>query len=91
MGREEGLPEFKITRPHLQFYPRQGFPRRARIQDELDRMIAVAKAKGRPPESVGSLYQEGPERIAEHEKMQGYDMPWGPYLPNDKQTTLNVP
>ena len=95
LGRPAGLPEWKVTRERYQFYPRQGFPRRARVQDELDRMISVAKAKGLPESSVGSLYQKGPERLEEHNRRQNYDLPWGPtgvsFLPSDKQTHLNVP
>jgi len=46
--------------------------------DELERMIEEAKRKGLSPESVGSIYQGTPEQIAEHERRNGYEKPWGP-------------
>ena len=78
MGRTS-IPEYKITRPRATYYPRQAFARRARIQDELDRLLEAAKLRGLPPESVGSVYQGTPEQIGAHEKTHGYNFPWGPH------------
>jgi len=66
-------------------YPRTAFFKRARIQEELDRMLADAKAKGLGPESVDSVYLKGEYAIKEHERRNGYDKGWGP---NGVQKTL---
>ena len=78
MGRPEGMPEFKITRERLNYYPRNGFYKRARVDEELDRMIADARRKGLPESSVGSIYQGTEEEIAQHEARNRYNLPWGP-------------
>jgi len=77
LGRTS-IPEYIPLRPRISYYPRNGFFKRARVADELERMIAAAKARGLPPESVGSIYQGTEEEIREHEKRNGYDKPWGP-------------
>jgi len=77
MGRDS-IPEYKATRPRLSYYPREGFCKRARVGEELERMIEEAKRNNMPPESVGSIYQGTPEEIAEHERRNGYDKDWGP-------------
>ena len=77
MGRTS-IPEYKNTRPRIAYYPRNGFFKRARVGEELDRMIAAAKRQGLPESSVGSIYQGSAEEIKEHEARNGYDKPWGP-------------
>jgi len=77
LGRDS-IPEYKRTRGDLVAYPRTAFFKRARVEGELDRMLADAKAKGLGPESVDSVYLRGDEAIKEHEKRNGYDKPWGP-------------
>jgi hypothetical protein len=78
MGRDS-IPEYRATGERISYYPREAFTKRARVQDELDRMIAAAGKKGLPAESVQSIYQGSPESILEHEPRHGYDLPWGPY------------
>ena len=79
MERPEGIPEFKALRPRAEYYPREQFTKRARIQDELERMETWAKMQGRTPDSVRSTYQGTPQQIREHEFRHGYDKPWGPH------------
>lgn len=77
MGRTS-IPEYQITRPRLASYPRTAFFKRERVHDELERMLADAKAKGLGPDAVDSIYLKGEEAILEHERRNGYDKPWGP-------------
>lgn len=41
-------------------------------------MLADAKSKGLPPESVDSVYLKGEEELKVHERRNGYDLEWGP-------------
>lgn len=77
LGRDS-VPEYKPTRERLTFYPRTAYYKREKVRDELDRMIADAKAKGLGPESVDSIYLRGEEAVREHERRNGYDKAWGP-------------
>jgi hypothetical protein len=77
LGRES-VPEYRPRRSREIYFPRTFSFKRARVQAELDRMIAAAKAKGLPESSVQSLYVRGPEVIKEHERRNGYDRPHGP-------------
>jgi len=77
LGRDS-VPEFKPTRPREVYFPRTFTFKRARVQEELDRLVAAAKAKGLPADSVDSIYLRGEEFIKEHEKRNGYDRPHGP-------------
>jgi hypothetical protein len=77
MGRNS-IPEYKATRPRQSYYPREAFTKRARIQDELDRMIAAAQHKGLPADTVNSIYQGPDHAIRAHEPRHGYELPWGP-------------
>ncbi|KAJ7105843.1 hypothetical protein C8R44DRAFT_745498 [Mycena epipterygia] len=77
LGRDS-VPEFKPTRPREVYFPRTFTFKRARVQEELDRLVATAKAKGLPADSVDSIYLRGEEFIKEHEKRNGYDRPHGP-------------
>jgi len=92
MGRDS-IPEYKATRERVSYYPREQFTKRARIQDELERMETWAKLQGRSPESVGSIYQGTEEQIKEHEKRHGYDKPWSAngvtYVAGDKAIKLD--
>ena len=72
------IPEYIPTRPRISYYPRNGFFKRARVADELQRMIQAAQRRGLPPSSVGSIYQKSEEEIRKHEATNGYDKPWGP-------------
>jgi chorismate mutase len=72
------IPEYKPTRPRLAHYPRTAYFKRARITEELQRLIAAAKEEGLSPESVDSIYLKGEDAIAEHERRNGYDKAYGP-------------
>ncbi|KAJ7268433.1 hypothetical protein C8J57DRAFT_1325134 [Mycena rebaudengoi] len=63
LGRDS-VSEFKPTRPREVYFPRTFTFKRARVQEELDRLVAAAEAKGLPADS--------------HEKRNGYDRPHGP-------------
>ena len=90
MGRTS-IPEYRITTPRHSYYPREAFTKRARIKDEIERMVTVAKMRGLPTDTL-SIYQGSPESIAEHEPRHGYDLPWGPngvtYVARDKGRKL---
>ncbi|EJU05252.1 hypothetical protein DACRYDRAFT_46009 [Dacryopinax primogenitus] len=77
LGRTS-LPEWHITAPRRTFYPRNYTVRASRVPEELERMIAAARAKGLGPESVDSIYLKGEEAIREHERRNGFDLPDGP-------------
>lgn len=72
------IPEYKPTRPRLAHYPRTAYFKRARITEELSRLIAAAEEKGLSSESVDSIYLKGEDAIAEHERRNGYDKAYGP-------------
>lgn len=72
------IPEYTPTRPRQTYFPRTFTFKRARIQEELDRMIQSAASKGLPASSVESLYVKGEDVVREHEKRNGYDRPHGP-------------
>lgn len=73
------IPEYKPTRPRLAHYPRTAYFKRARITEELQRMIAAAEAKGFSKDDVDSVYLNGEAAILEHEKRNGYDKEYGPH------------
>lgn len=77
LGRDS-LPEWKITRPRANYHPRTDGFRRARVKEELDRMIAAAKAKGLDESAVDSIHLRGEAAIKEHEHRHAYDLPLGP-------------
>jgi hypothetical protein len=72
------IPEYKPTRPRLAHYPRTAFFKRARVGEELERMVAEARREGLGPEAVDSVYLKGEEAIREHERRNGYDREVGP-------------
>ncbi len=72
------IPEYVPTRPRISYYPRNGFFKRARVDEELERMIAAAERKGLRASSVGSIYQQSEEKIKEHEARKRYDKILGP-------------
>ncbi|RSH85422.1 hypothetical protein EHS25_004818 [Saitozyma podzolica] len=74
----EYIPEYKPTRPRLEHYPRTAFFKRARVAEELQRMVEAAKAKGLDPSSVDSIYLKGAAAMQEHGKRYGYDKEYGP-------------
>ena len=96
MGRES-IPEFKITRPRESYYPREAFTKRARIRDELERMVAWARKNGATPEEVASIsiYRGTPESIKDHEYRHGYELPWGPnevtHVADQKRRLKGIP
>ena len=59
-------------------FPRTAGFKRARIAEELARMMDAAEEKGLPRESVDSVYLKGEAAIAEHERRNGYDKAYGP-------------
>ena len=59
-------------------YPRTAFFKRARVADELERMVSDAKRRRLGPESVDSIYLRGEAAIKEHERRNGYDKAFGP-------------
>lgn len=72
------IPEYKPTRQRLAHYPRTAYFKRARITEELKRLIAAAEEKGLSAESVDSIYLKGEDAITEHERRNGYDKAYGP-------------
>lgn len=72
------IPEYQPTRPHLTHYPRTAGFKRARIAEELERMMKAAEAQGLSRDSVDSVYLKGEAAIAEHERRNGYDKAAGP-------------
>lgn len=54
--RRESVPEFKPTRPRLQYFPRTAYFKRARVNEELERMIAHARQCGLSVDSVESVH-----------------------------------
>lgn len=75
MGRES-LPDFKPLRERKFWYPRNAGFKRAKVDDELKRMIADAKAKGLDESSVDSIYlRQGTKEFEEFEKHNGFDKP----------------
>lgn len=73
MGRTS-IPEYQPTRPRLAFYPRTAYFKRARVDEELKRMIAAAGGR----DNVDSVYLRGEEALAEHERRNGYNLAFGP-------------
>jgi len=71
------IPEYKPTRPREVSYPRTAYFKRNRVPDELERMVAAARAKGLGLESVDSVYLRGEAAILEHDRRNGYDKPVG--------------
>jgi hypothetical protein len=72
------IPEYKPTRPRIVHYPRTAFFKRARVAEELDRMVKDAESKGLGAGSVDSVYLRGEEAVLEHERRNGYDKTYGP-------------
>ena len=77
LGRDS-VPEFQPTRDRLQHFPRTAHFKRARVEEELGRLIAKAKAGGQSIDSIDSIYLRGEEAILEHERRNGYDLEYGP-------------
>ena len=59
------------TRPRRAYYPRHAGFKQAKVPEELERMIAAAKAKGLTEKEVDSLWLRGPEAIAEMKSRNG--------------------
>ncbi|KAG7530408.1 hypothetical protein FFLO_05071 [Filobasidium floriforme] len=77
LGRES-IPEYRPIRERQAYFPRTATFKRARIDAELERMIAAAAAEGLGRDSVDSIYLKGEEAIREHERRAGYDLAHGP-------------
>ncbi|RSH89876.1 hypothetical protein EHS25_001862 [Saitozyma podzolica] len=78
LGRKS-LPEWKITRERANYHPRTDGFRRARVREELDNLVAAAKAKGLDESYVDSIHLRGEAAIREHERRHAYDLPLGPH------------
>ncbi|KZT51166.1 hypothetical protein CALCODRAFT_443460 [Calocera cornea HHB12733] len=90
LGKPNGLPEWHITAPRRFFYPRNYTFKVARVQEELERMIAHAKSQGLGPESVDSIYLRGDDAIKEHQRRNGFNLPHGPNkFPDGVKTYLH--
>jgi len=74
LGRD-GLPEWKITAPRQHYYPRNYIAKFARVNGELERMIAHAEKKGLTKDSVDSIYLKSEEEIEQHKKRNGLTQP----------------
>ena len=72
------IPDYTPLRPRIHYYPRTAGFKRAKIQAELERLVAAAKAKGLDENHVDSVYLKGEEAMREHERRNGYDLPVGP-------------
>ncbi|KAI5479741.1 hypothetical protein MNV49_003002 [Pseudohyphozyma bogoriensis] len=77
LGRTS-IPEYAPTRSREVYYPWTANFKRARVQEELQRMLADAEARGLGPDAVDSVYLKGEEAIKEHERRNGYDKEQGP-------------
>lgn len=73
LGRES-IPEYKPTRERKSWFPRNAGFKRAKAQEELERMIAAAKARGLDESSVDSIYlRKGTKEFDEFERRNGFD------------------
>jgi hypothetical protein len=73
LGRES-IPEYKPTRERKSWFPRNAGFKRAKAQEELERMIAAAKARGLEESSVDSIYlRKGTKEFDEFERRNGFD------------------
>lgn len=74
LGRES-LPEYKPARERKFWYPRNAGFKRAKVEGELQRMIAAAKTKGLNESTVDSIYlRQGTKEFEEFEKHNGFDV-----------------
>ena len=69
------MPEYKPTRERGAWYPRHAGFKQAKVQDELGRMIAAAKAKGLDESSVDSLWLKGDSAIQQMKARNGFLLP----------------
>jgi hypothetical protein len=72
------IPEYTATRPRLFYYPRTAGFKRAKVQEELNRMIAAVKAQGLDESAVDSVYLKDEAAMEEHKRRNGYHLPIGP-------------
>lgn len=75
LDKPAGVPNWKPARERKFWYPRNAGFKRAYVQDELKRMMADAKAKGKDPLKVDSVYLRGGKEFEEFEKHNGFDKP----------------
>lgn len=67
------VPEFKPTRERRYWYPRNAGFKRAKVNDELGRMIEAAKAKGLDESAVDSIYlRQGTKEFEDFDKHNGF-------------------
>lgn len=72
LGRDS-IPEFKPTRERKYWYPRNAGFKRAKVNDELRRMIEAAKDKGLDESAVDSIYlRQGTKEFEDFEKRNGF-------------------
>ncbi|RSH91555.1 hypothetical protein EHS25_009854 [Saitozyma podzolica] len=74
LGRDS-IPEFKPTRERKFWYSRNITFKLNRVEGELERMIAAAKARGLGPKDVDSLYLRGEEAVEEFKRTNGLLLP----------------
>ncbi|KAL4882334.1 hypothetical protein BJY04DRAFT_217252 [Aspergillus karnatakaensis] len=68
------VPEYAPTRERKFWYPRNAGFKRAKVEGELQRMIAAARAKGLDENTVDSIYlRRGTKEFEEFEKRNGFD------------------
>jgi hypothetical protein len=80
----QSVPEYKPTRDRMYWYPRNWTFKEAKIRDELDAMIAVAKAKGLDEKAVDSVWLKGEQARKEFDERNGL------LLPVNKETGLEL-
>ncbi|KZT58321.1 hypothetical protein CALCODRAFT_495048 [Calocera cornea HHB12733] len=84
--------EWHIAAPRKVYYPRNYTFKKARVEQELERMLAAAAAKGLGPESVDSVYLRSEAELREHEKRNGLAAPPGPNaFPDGTRTYYKMP
>jgi hypothetical protein len=74
LGRDS-IPEFKPTRERKFWYSRNITFKLNRVEGELERMIAAAKARGLGPKDVDSLYLRGEEAVEDFKRTNGLLLP----------------
>ena len=89
LGRQS-ISEWRPTRERLAHYPRTAYFKRARIEQELDRLAEQAKVSG---QSVDSIYLKDEAAILEHEKRNGYNLDYGPngVMSSQQENTNDTP
>lgn len=69
------VPEYKPTRDRMYWYPRNWTFKEAKVRDELDSMIAAAKAKGLDEKAVDSIWLKGEQARKDFDERNGLLLP----------------